>query len=502
MENYQVASKIPAVVWVSPKAITDRIDAQPFQPELVEMDELLAQYSDCVTIDEKLRRKRGMSGGATPLGANYLKEGFRFIRTENVTPNWIDLSKVVYISAEDFKKLERSALEEDDVLLTITGALFGQSATVYPQCLPANISQHSVRMHFSKDVNPRYVSTYLNSKYGQAQIQMQKVGATRSAINYDGIKALKLPLPPRPVQTYIGDKVRLAERCRSRARELWHTSEQMLSQALDLSLDTRYFESVNRGELQSEHYHLMTAEPVTAWVHPDIVSHELGAQYFHPRRANVIVKLRESRVHLKRLAELALRRNKRVSGDKIYQVPYYIGLSDIDNTTGHINLVSPQQTGITGTSTLFKSDDILFSKLRPYLNKVSICPAHVKRACGSTELLVYRVHEGILPYYVFFVLKSNIGLYQVIDITAGSTLPRVDPEIVDDILVPMIDDKVQRIISDNVQQVFELLHKAASLVAEAKADVEALIEGRLDVEGIVAGRVVAPTWEETYPRRL
>ena len=71
----------------------------------------------------------------------------------------------------------------------------------------------------------------------------------------------------------------------------------------------------------------------------------------------------------------------------------------------------------------------------------------------------------------------------------GSTLLRVDPGIVGDILVPIIPVEQQQVIDANVRQALAIRHRATQLVREAQADVEALIEGRLDVEGIVAGRV-------------
>ncbi len=496
LTGYTIVSKSPAAVWVSPARVATRIDAQPFLPDLVELDDLIGSRDDCVLLGSKLDRRRGISGGATPLGANYLTEGIHFIRTENVTPNWIELDEVVFISPADHEQLRRSALQTDDVLLTITGALFGQSATVYSECLPANISQHSVRIAFSSDMNPRFVSTYLNSRYGQAQIHIHKVGATRSAIDYEGVRAIKIPLPPRPVQEYIGAKVRLAERCRLQARELWSDAAHVLSQGSGITLETKYFEQVDEKQVRSTSYQLVSATPMQAWVRQDLVEHELGPQYFHPRRANVILKLRTSGLELKRLTDLTSRRSDRITPERITEVPYYVGLADIDTTTGYFEQKETARGNVLGTSALFKANDILFSKLRPYLNKVAICPAHIPQACGSTELLVYRAHGTTLPYYVFFVLKSNLGLFQILDVTTGSTLPRVDPEIVDDILVPMIARKDQLSIDRNVRTTLHLRHQASLLVSEAKADFEALVEGRLDVDGVMAGRVRPPTWDE------
>jgi len=495
MPDLNIVSSRPAIAWVPPQEIDERLDAYPFDIRFIQpLQQLYAVDYEIKPLREIARTIRCGPFGSSVLAETYVDHGIPLLRPVNLAFGIMDFSDTVSVSP--------IAAKEGGYPIFGPGTiLFARVGNVNVGVLPEHTKQialgpNVIGVDINKSVDPFFVGIFAASRYGLVQLERKLKVVAQPTITTGTVRNFLVPLPPQPVQTYIGDKVRLAERCRSRARELWQSSAKVLSQALDLSLDTRDFESVNRAELQSEHYYLTTAEPVTAWVHPDIVGRELGAQYFHPRRANVIVKLRESGVHLKRLVELTTRRNERVTGAKTSQVPYYVGLGEIDSTMGHFNLVSPQQAGITGTSTLFKPDDILFSKLRPYLNKVSICPAHVKRACGSTELLVYRAHKEILPYYVFFVLKSNVGLYQVIDVTAGSTLPRVDPEIVDDILVPMIDDKEQKVISDNVRRVFELVHKATSLVAAAKADVEALIEGRLDVEGIVAGRVVAPAWEE------
>lgn len=497
-DNYTVIATRPVIMYTHPRSITERrIDADYYRPEFVDNQTQL-ENSDLEIHELKDLWLEGRYG-TLPDSADYLDEGVFLIRGGDFRDlDVVDDANLIRVPMAYWENGLKARAYPGEVLMLAKGATIdgpNSVALCSTRFEKALVNGSVFRIKPKPGVDAAYLTAYMAT----STFLLQKRRAiSNTGIFYNDLESIEtflVPLPPRPVQTYIGDKVRLAERCRSRARELWKTSEQVLSQALNLSLNTQDFELFNPLELQSEHYRLIATEPVSAWIHPDIMEHELGAQYYHPRRANVVVKLRASGIPLKRLLEIAMRCNERVSGAQIFQSPYYVGLGEIDSTIGSFNLVSPQQAEITGTATLFKSGDILFSKLRPYLNKVSICPAHVKRACGSTELLVYRAHKEILPYYVFFVLKSNVGLYQVIDVTAGSTLPRVDPEIIDEILVPLIDEECQKNISDNVQQVFALLSQAATFVAEAKADVEALIEGRLDVAGIVAGRVIAPTWE-------
>jgi len=99
-------------------------------------------------------------------------------------------------------------------------------------------------------------------------------------------------------------------------------------------------------------------------------------------------------------------------------------------------------------------------------------------------------------YYVFFVLKSPLVLYQVIDITSGSTHPRVDPDLVDDVLVLMVETPAQERIGRLARAALELMRRATMLVAQAKGDVEALIEGTRDVDAILAGKLKAPAADD------
>jgi hypothetical protein len=110
--------------------------------------------------------------------------------------------------------------------------------------------------------------------------------------------------------------------------------------------------------------------------------------------------------------------------------------------------------------------------------------------------LTYRVKCGVEPYYLYFVLKSHLVLNQVIDITSGLTHPRIDPALVDEVAIPIADTTAQKRVGHLVKGALSLKHRSMLLVEEAKADVEALIEGTLDVDAILAGKLKAPTAED------
>jgi len=140
-------------------------------------------------LDEKphntLAELATFSGGATPLGADYLDAGIPFLRIQNVGENHLVLDDVVCVDQEAHSGLlRRSQLAPRDVLITITGRI-GTSAVVPDELAQANINQHIVRMRLkSKAVNPYYLAAFLNSVGGKLQTEREAYGTTRDALPY------------------------------------------------------------------------------------------------------------------------------------------------------------------------------------------------------------------------------------------------------------------------------------------------------------------------------
>jgi len=160
-------------------------------------------------------------GGATPTKGSaefYATEGIKFFRILNIKSNDFDLSDLNYIKEEVHQgELKRSQLEENDVLMTITGRV-GNAAVVTADLLPANINQHIVRLRIAvRDVSPQYLAVYLNGSVGLALSNRGVTGGTRVALDYGTIKAIQIPVPPPAVQDEI---VTEAHRRRQEARRL------------------------------------------------------------------------------------------------------------------------------------------------------------------------------------------------------------------------------------------------------------------------------------------
>ena len=127
-----------------------------------------------------------IGSGATPRGgqSSYKESGISLIRSMNVHDNGFKKDKLAFIDDEQAKKLNNVTIEENDVLLNITGASVARCCIVDKSFLPARVNQHVSIIRIKDDI---LLSEYLhyslisdNNK--KALLGIGEQGATRQAI--------------------------------------------------------------------------------------------------------------------------------------------------------------------------------------------------------------------------------------------------------------------------------------------------------------------------------
>jgi len=114
----------------------------------------------------------------------------------------------------------------------------------------------------------------------------------------------------------------------------------------------------------------------------------------------------------------------------------YVGLESIESHTGSLLSYHPTLgVEIKSTKNVFQRGEILYGKLRPYLNKV-----HLAREDGicSTDIYVLRPRQQLIhPSYVAHYLRSRPVLDIVSNAMAGANLPRISPKSLLGIPIPV-----------------------------------------------------------------
>jgi hypothetical protein len=126
---------------------------------------------------------------------------------------------------------------------------------------------------------------------------------------------------------------------------------------------------------------------------------------------------------------------------------FYIGLENVEPITGRLLDVSLKDSKeIRSRSKLFAADDVLYGRLRAYLNKVYLATEPVKEGLCSTEFFVLTPdYNRVDPIFLRALLSSAYVVQHVEKWQTGSALPRVHLTALLDIEVPLPPLAVQKI---------------------------------------------------------
>ena len=157
-----------------------------------------------------------IGSGATPRGGAsvYLDEGeICLIRSQNVYNDGFKTNGLVYITEESAEKLKNVVVENDDVLLNITGDSVARVCIAKEENLPARVNQHvAIIRPKPNEFDPRYLRYLLASPAMQSLLlTIAAVGATRNALTKNMIETLEVSKPPISIQVEIADYLEAIE---------------------------------------------------------------------------------------------------------------------------------------------------------------------------------------------------------------------------------------------------------------------------------------------------
>ena len=131
----------------------------------------------------------------------------------------------------------------------------------------------------------------------------------------------------------------------------------------------------------------------------------------------------------------------------------YIGLEHI--TSNNLNITNfGSSEGLKSTKGVFYSGDILYGKLRPYLNKVVL--SDCKGVC-STDIIVFQIkNELVLSKYIANILRSIFFVNFATMKMSGANLPRVSWGKLKKFEIPIPPLQTQKKLVENLENAEKL----------------------------------------------
>ena len=416
----------PLTAFMNPKKAAKENKEKPEEPKVAGLEGPweLPEGWRWVRLDELFTVQQGVSlSPKRRKGKNPLP----FLRTKNVRWGYVDLSELDYM---DFtpEEVEKLNLKPGD-LLVLEGGEIGRTAIWRGELKVCFYQNHIHRLRRKrKDVVPEFYMYWMQAAYKVFNNYSQE--GVRTAIpnlSKSRLAAFKVPFPPLNEQKRIVAKLdeisKRLEDAKKLAREVREEAEKLMASALH--------EVFSKAEEQG-----------WKWV---------------------------------RLGDAVTRRNETIDPTQNPDLPF-VGLEHI--TPGEVKLSKYSYTvDLKSQKYVFYPGDVLYGKLRPYLDKAVV--ATIKGMC-STDLLVLTPKEGVMPEYLVTFMHTPQFRELATQYMRGTNHPRISWKSLQKFKIPLPPLEEQKRIVAYLDRISERAQKLVKLYEEREKELEQLFPAILD----------------------
>ena len=375
--------------------------------------------------------------------------GTPVLRIPNLQADGWALDDLKYLQLSD-GDLHSYRLESGDILFNRTNG----SRDLVGKCEVFDFegdwafASYLIRLRLNtQQANPYFVSAFLNTRWGRRQVEHASRQILMSNINAEEIRALRIPLPDdMATQAALLADLDAARATRdaglAAAEAALAGLDAFILDELDLTLPpppdpTRPF-AVTRAVLAS--------------------GGKLLPNYYSPERQHAVAALHAIGANTLASAVDFIRMQRTIASGE-----FYVGLANVSSNTGEYVEAAED---VEGNITEFEAGDVLFAKLRPYLNKVWVVD---RPGVCSPEFYVLRLRPGSRiesADYLAAVLRFTTTLAQTRHMMTGNTHPRLAFEDVATLVIPVPSTNQQLTIAAEIDR---RRAEARRLRAEARA---------------------------------
>jgi type I restriction enzyme, S subunit len=294
-------------------------------------------------------------------------------------------------------------VDENDLLILWDGSKAGEIVKSKKGALSSTMGKIQV---INPSVDLKYLYYYLKSC--EFFIQQNTIGMGIPHVSGDLLRSLIVPLPETNEQTQIA---RFLDYQTGLIDEIIEKKETLIALLKE-----------KRSAIINE---LVTGKKVwngNAWAEPEKVK-DSGIEWLGE------VPEEWDLVRLKRIVAL----NSNELDFKEQDVDFKIALENIESQTGKY-IETDTEYQFEGLGNLFRKEDVLFNKLRPYLAKVYLAD---RNGIAVGELLVLTPSKSLVSKFLYYRMLSQSFIEIVNSSTYGAKMPRASWSFIGNILVPL-----------------------------------------------------------------
>ena len=388
---------------------------------------------------------------------DYTKEGIPLIKIGNLQDGEVVINPdndYMPESWQENRKLQKFILKSRDILIALTGATTGKTAVVPPSLRGAFLNQRVGKIELvSPNAEQDFILVVIKTRFFQEAIQQDILRSAQGNVSPSSIAQISIPLPPIPAQRKIAN---FLEQKTQQINELIRIKER-------------------RIELLQEQRTALINQAVTKELDPNVEMKPSGIEWIGDIPKHWKIE------KIKYIATFVSEKSTPET-DAIKISP-----ENVESETGK---VLDFYSSYDAVGVRFQAGDVLFNKLRVYLNKV-VFAEYDGYSLG--EMIVIRPSLQDMGKYLFYLMLSSRFIEYCNSISYGVKMPRT---AVEDILntqipipLPQEQTQIANFLDHKTKQIDELIsteQRKIELLKEYRQSlISEMVTGKIDVRNEV-----------------
>lgn len=399
------------------------------------------------------------------LSMNEGGKGFPIFRMNEIEECFLtEAIKYADISQKDFEQFK---LNKNDVLFNRTNSIdFVGRTGILKENTESTFASYLIRVNTNEDhILPEFLTIYLNTKFGKGQIRRRAMPSINQAnVSASELKRILIPLVDKKSQQEIANLVNRSFKLKKESKFLYTQATLLLEQKLGL----------NNSDLnQYSSKYVSTFNEL-------ILGNRIDSEYFNPRVKEIVKRisnLEHTRVGVHFRIKNGYPWNSSRFLDNNSGEPV-IRIRDIKQGYIENERLTSLVVGYAASINFPKAQpgDIVIGMdgIKYFLSSIVEEPCLVnQRVCHISP----KESGQISSEYVSFIINSEVGQAQLLrDMTIATTVGHITNANVAKLIIPIVSKKFHDEITNLVRESIEAQKESKRLLAQAKTEVETLIE--------------------------
>jgi type I restriction enzyme S subunit len=299
--------------------------------------------------------------------------GYPLVTSKNIKNGKLDLTDCNYISQEDYLKInKRSQVYINDIIMPMIGTI-GNPHLIIDE--PIYAIKNVALFQPKKDM-PKFLLHYLNSNIIKQKFLFDSNGGTQKFVSLTYLRKLPIPIPPLPQQEKIVKVLDISSSLIVKQKELL--------EKYDLFLKSKFIEMFGCPAKNIYDWKIINLEEVV----------KLDTPMVEPNKEE-------------------------------YQDMYHIGADRIQKHTGKLlPALTIKEENLISKKFLFNQDYVLYSKIRPNLNKVAI--PNFTGLCSADIYPVKPINGKLEKLFLWRLLLSSFFLKYTETLPDRANIPKLN----------------------------------------------------------------------------